>query len=332
MIDIYPGYSEPAKKGAGNFFQSLNELIKTDIIPFSCARAAMNFGLRESGLSRMDEILVPPYLGQCVLSALSRTVFPSMTPNFRTRSILVYHQFGFPQHLDSIEKMAKQNNWIILNDCANTIFSTYKESPVINWGDFTVLSFSKLFPCVLGGAFLSKDNTIKIAINKIRNEVNGEHAKWVKMAYATLEREKKHLLNGNAEFEIDAVFGYLPGLVSFPVDSFQLLPDATTEIETDIQRRQYLFKIVRSYFPDQVPKCAESDVVPFAIPVRVEKSQLSKIHINAIEKLSVEVPVLHFDYNRNMLDSDYAKSLVIGCHSEWTEGLVIEICELIKKG
>ena len=99
MIGLYPEFLRQTTPSKGGFFDALKDVTGLDPLPFSCARAALVYGLRALGFNRMDEILVPPFLGQCVLSALARTAFPAMTPSRRTKGVLVVHQFGYPQAL-----------------------------------------------------------------------------------------------------------------------------------------------------------------------------------------------------------------------------------------
>ncbi len=332
MITIYPTHTEKSNDEQSHFFEALSQLTGLKKTPFSCGRAAMVYGLRALGIGRMDEILVPPYLGHCVLSALARTSFPTMTPSHRTKIILVFHQFGYPQKISAIEKVASKNDWIILNDCANTIFSSCRGEPVINWGDFSVLSFAKLYPCTLGGGLISTKGEIQEAIETNHAAMSLSHFNRVNIAHETLEKAHKNLLGVEAQFEIEAVFGYLPELVAFPNRYLSLLPQTTQEIEEDTNHRRRLLNIVNSYFPDRVPDCSECDVVPFAIPVSGEPAQLELVSGRIKQELRVDVPVLHFDFAKNMLQPDYRKSLVIGCHKDWRENIVIDICEMIKRG
>ena len=195
-----------------------------EIVPFSCARAAMVYALRALGMGRMDEILVPPFLGQCVLSALARAVFPTMTPSQQTKSILVFHQFGYPQEIEKIEKVARRNGWVIINDCANTIFSMSKGEMIIKWGDFSVLSFPKLYPCTLGGALISDRSEIKNATDLNYKALSTRHKKRANMAHEILEKAQKNPLGSESEFEIEAVYGYIPEIVAFPSRSLTALP------------------------------------------------------------------------------------------------------------
>jgi len=330
MISIYPSYPENKNKDKAAFFDAIGDMTGQRIIPFSCGRAAMVYGLRALGIGRMDEILVSPWLGQCVLSALARTAFPTMTPSQRTKAILVYHQFGYPQHLGEIEKTASENGWIILNDCANTIFSKYEGRNIVEWGDFSILSFFKLYPCTLGGALVSSRNEIQDAIDSNHETLSAKHADRSNMAHGILENAKRDLLGPETEIEVEAVYGYIPEIVAFPSNALQGLPNTREEIRNDVEHRKLILGIITSYFPDRVPDCRECDVVPFAVPIVGTPKELESLSRAIKEAIDVDVPILHFDFQRNMLKPDYKKSLVIGCHKDWSEEIVNKICQLIK--
>jgi hypothetical protein len=92
-----------------------------------------------------------------------------------------------------------------------------------------------------------------------------------------------------------------------------------------------LLAIVTSYFPERVPECSESEVIPFAIPIAGDLSQMESISERIRRQMDVEVPILHFDFARNMLEPDYRKALVIGCYADWNEDMVTGICEIIRE-
>jgi hypothetical protein len=71
-------------------------------------------------------------------------------------------------------------------------------------------------------------------------------------------------------------------------------------------------------------------VVPFAIPITGDGDHLEKLSHHIQERLEVELPVLHFDFARNMLAPDYRKAIVIGCHRQWTADLVTSVCDIIE--
>jgi len=319
------------KKGQElGFFSTLESMFRLKALPFSCGRAAMVKGLEALGFSRMDEILVPPFLCQAVLSALSLASFPTMMPTHRTKGILVLHQFGYPQQLDVIEKQANTNGWKILSDCAHTIFSTYKDRHLSGWGDFSILSLSKIYPCILGGAFVSSKRDIFTRVMKNYNAIGVSHLAQADRAYEVLNKANNNLLCEEAEFEVAAVYGYLPKVVAFPSKAIASLPQSREKIEEDIKRRKELLNIVRSYFANRIPRCPESDIVPYAIPILFDPSKLWSIRSAIKKKIGIDIPVLHFDFARNMLKPNYKKTLIIECRYGMNSSTVIKICELLK--
>ncbi len=314
------------------FFRKLKSMTGLKILPFSCGRSALLSGLKALELSRMDEIFVPPFLCYSVLSTINRTAFPVMTYSERTKAIFVFHQFGFPQKMEIIEETALQNNWKIINDCANTIFSSYQDKKILGWGNFSILSFPKIYSCFLGGAFVSSHNNEILEIIETHFEIlNERQADRANEAYEVLEHAANNPFDEESKFEIQAVFGYLPDLLAFPSKALESLPASEEEIKKDIARRRQLLSIVTSYFPKRVPNCPECDVVPSAIPISGENIQLECISNEIKEAIDVEVSILHFDFARNMLSPDYRKSIIIDCHKLWDEETVVQICEYLNE-
>jgi len=328
MTSLYPLFKE---RGTGNGFFKLLELSTgLRFIPFACGRSAMVSGLKALGLQRTDEILVPPFLGQCVLSALSRAVFPAMSPSGRSRAILVYHQFGFPQDIRAIESYAHDKNLTILNDCANTLFSCTNGNSLLEWGDFTIISLSKLYSCGLGGGLYSRRKDIYENILDDHRELSDGQRERADLALETLIKINSGVYGAETVYEINGLYGYLPDVAAFPEKSHYGLPSTEEELHDDITHRKNIWSIVSNLFPDRVPECENIEVIPFAIPIFGDPEKLEVISNKIRNELSLDVPVLHFDFARNMLNPDYRQSLVIGCHDGWDEGLVVKICEIIK--
>lgn len=319
------------KKTKTDFFNNLKALTKVScIIPTTCARSALVQGLRAAHLGRMDEILVPPYMCQAVLSAISRTSFPTMACSLWTKAILVFHQFGFPQDITFIEKEARGNGWLIVNDCAHTIFSRYKGQNVLGWGDFSVLSFSKIFPCVLGGALVSPKKSFAVLVQDSVNSLSQKDKAWVEKAYKVLEANQQKVFGDEAVFEIAAVYGFLPEMVSFPYKAGNFLPKTREVLEQDVDRRIRAWTIIRSFFPRLVPDCPECDVVPWAVPVKGDIANIKRIVPIIKKKTGVSLPILHFDFARNMLHSNYQPALIIECSNDLVEKQLLKICEELK--
>ena len=332
MITIYPSYTA-SEGGEANtsFFSDCSDLLGARVHPFSSARASTVFALRALGFTRMDEVLIPPYMSDCVVSAISKTAFASMTRSKRTRAVYVFHQFGYPQRIDQIEKIARENDWYIINCCVHATFSYHSDIRLPDWGDFTVLSLPKYYPCNLGGGLVSGNETIQRYLDSEYEELYARHEKHADKAFDSLVWARKNLQGTDEQFEINSVYGYLPGVVTFPSGAYTALPSDIDSIRQDIGRRKKLLRLIHGRFPDLVPETNDCDVVPSAVPIQLPLDLSQRISSVISDSLEVEVPVMHFDFNLNMLDPDYRTSLIIGCHQDWHEDLVGAICDLIEK-
>ncbi len=329
MIDLYPRY----KSGNGTlqpFLDAFTSVTDKKVLPFSCARAAMVFFLRVYGTTRMEEILVPPFLGGCVLSALTHTIFPSVRPSEKTTVIMVYHQFGFSQKIEAIQEVAKQKGWHILSNCSNTISSRANGVSILDWGDVSIVSFAKLFSTGLGGGLVTASQEVQERY-RTATASNEVHGRWAQKALSVIQSaHATDMQTESMRLEIEGVYGYLPEIVAFPDAAAASLPQDQSTLETDFNRRKRLLGIAQDFFPDKIPDCKNTEVVPFAIPIRGNRETLDRISKEIHNTLEYHAPVLHFDFACNMLASQYEPALVLGCHEEWDEENFTRICRLIQ--
>jgi len=113
----------------------------------------LKFLTREGRIAdKLDEVLVPDWLGYWVYNQMHTFAFPTKQYSERVKAIFVYHQYGFPQNMDAIMQFAKEKNLVVIEDCAHALQSYYRDKLVGYFGDFSVYSFSKWFFCyALGG-------------------------------------------------------------------------------------------------------------------------------------------------------------------------------------
>lgn len=330
MVGLYPKF----KAGSGTlstFLTAFKQCTNLELYPFSCGRAAMVFGLRAIGMTRNEEIYVPPFLSHCVLSALLRTAFPVLKKSNDTKAIFVYHQFGFPQKIDQIEQVAKQRRWYIINDAANTLFSQYRGRSILSWGDFSIVSLAKLFPSILGGGLITHREKILQSLVEYPQENLRVQKRWAGKARKVLVDFHRRDSDEAFRFEVESVYGYIPEVIPMSDGSMHALPQTKSELLADAERRRFLWQKAKEILPNNTPHCPESNVVPFAIPIVARPDVLTNLSAKIKKQFDLETPILHFDYNRNMLKSDYQKSLIIGCHAQWHEDTVINICNMIKR-
>ena len=331
MIDIYPNYKQNQKNSTQNFFEVLKTALGHEIISLTCGRSALLAAVQALSLSRQDEILVPPFVSQCVLSALSRSSFPTLSASSRTKAIMVLHQFGFPQNLAAIEEKARENNWAIINNASHSLMTKIKDRSILEWGDVTVVSLSKIYPCILGGGLMTRRKEL---YQKVQAKLQAKDSKdqlRVDEAFKILQSAKAGLLKDDADFEISKVYGYLPDLLSVPAGVFQALPTNVKEVSADREHRKNIWAYFQKNLPEHIPQLkGDVDLAPFAVPVRVPDVLLRKLPAILKARFNIDIPILHFDYACNMLYPDYQKVLMIGCHSQWDLDVVQGIGETIK--
>jgi hypothetical protein len=331
MIEIYPAYTSDPQGGSKNPATLLKETLGLEIISVASGRSALLLAIQALGLSRQDEILVPPFISQCVLSALSRSAFPTLTPSVRTKAVMVLHHFGFPQDMAAIEAVARKNQWAIVNNAAHALLTKIDGHSILEWGDVSAVSFSKFYPCVLGGGVFARRKDLQEKVHRKLEQKNPKDQSRANEAFEIMRKARVGLLKDDAGFEVSKIFGCLPDLLSLPEGVSKALPADAGEASQDLEHRKKILAYFQECFPQHVPKIAEgTDIAPVAVPVRMPGNIADKLSALIKTRFNVDAPVLHFDFNCNLLKPDYQKALIIGCHSQWNMGLVQKIGESIK--
>lgn len=142
-----------------------------------------------AGVCPGDEIIVSPYTmaasatAPLIFSAIpvfadidpltycisAETIRPKITP--RTRAIIVVHIFGQSADMDPIMELAREYDLIVIEDCAQTPFATYKGCPVGSLGHMGVfsLNYHKHIHTGEGGIVTTNDDSLAERVQLIRN-------------------------------------------------------------------------------------------------------------------------------------------------------------------
>jgi len=93
----------------------------------------------------------------------------SITEN--TSAILATHVYGNPCDVLAIQKIANAHNLKVIYDAAHAFGVNYKGSSILEYGDFSTLSFhaTKLFHTVEGGAIVTKCPDLAHKVSYMRN-------------------------------------------------------------------------------------------------------------------------------------------------------------------
>lgn len=283
-------------------------------------------------INKLDEVMVADWVGFWVYNQIQPYAFPAKRFSERTKALLVYHQYGFPQDMDAIVAFARDKNLVIVEDCAHAVASAYKGKPVGSFGDFSIYSFSKWVFCfALGGAQAASDDFytfseklmsraplgvtfVKDAIKLLyewSSFTGGDRLK----RYATLLLAMSYATYGNA---------LKPGRMAKKMFAGKIGP------EIAVRRRRY------SYFRSEVDHLGLCDhletegVVPYVIPIRCRAGKAEKL-VDSLRADGIDTGLYNFDINRNLLSPRFVQCVWVPCHSGITEGKFRDMINIILK-
>jgi len=149
-------------------------------IAVSSGRLGIHLILEALGLERGDEVIVPAFN---LFAVVERFCQLGLVPRFadirredlnvdvaateklvtpKTKALLVTHMFGHPADMDSLTRLAKRHNLILLEDCAHALGSKCQNRFVGTFGRAAVFSFSvlKLVTTFGGGMIATNDDEL----------------------------------------------------------------------------------------------------------------------------------------------------------------------------
>lgn len=223
-------------------------------IPCASGCSALELALRNAGVGPGDEVITPAstwvatnlaplHVGADVVFADispvnycigADSIRASITP--RTKAVIVVHVGGYCCEMDTIMRIARDNNLVVIEDCAQSHGSKYKDRYVGNWGHFGCVSFDagKLISAGEGGLLLCDDEDLGEwvygvcgqsgeSIEKLMKgrKVDGWNYRMTEYQAALLlvqlsrAEDQKQKRSANAEYLRQGMAG-IPGLTNVP--------------------------------------------------------------------------------------------------------------------
>ncbi|WP_439135228.1 DegT/DnrJ/EryC1/StrS family aminotransferase [Pseudomaricurvus sp.] len=199
-------------------------------------RAAISLALEHAGIGSGDDVLVPAFHCESMISPVhwrkATPVFYQIRPDTqidledikqrhtdRCKAIIATHYFGFMQDFQPLRQWCDENGIVFIEDCAHAFFGKSGNLSAGQSGDYAIASSMKFFPIYDGGILTSSRHTLEnIPLRKPSWSVD------TKVALNTLERSISYKRLG--------VFGWLlqKGLLAKNL-LWQYLK-STTNIET----------------------------------------------------------------------------------------------------
>ncbi|QPW52053.1 UDP-4-amino-4,6-dideoxy-N-acetyl-beta-L-altrosamine transaminase (plasmid) [Bacillus thuringiensis] len=148
-------------------------------VSFSNGTAALHAACYAAGITEGDEVITTPMTfvasANCILYQGGQPVFADIdneTYNIspksieemitnKTKAIIPVHFTGQPVELEAIQKIAKENNLIIIEDAAHALGATYKNKRIGSIGDMTMFSFHPVKHITTGeGGVITTNNPL----------------------------------------------------------------------------------------------------------------------------------------------------------------------------
>lgn len=151
-------------------------------------REALAIALEDLRLGKEDQVIVPSYVCDIVPKVVERfatVIFAEINPSTlvvdaeeikkriseRTKAVIVVHLYGKANDLNNIQYLCRERNLVLIEDCAQAVYSFEDKTRAGSIGDYTILSFrfSKDINLFKGGALLS--NKPIHVVQKTRNSI-----------------------------------------------------------------------------------------------------------------------------------------------------------------
>jgi dTDP-4-amino-4,6-dideoxygalactose transaminase len=94
---------------------------------------------------------------------------------------MVQHTFGMPANMDEINLIVRQNNMILIEDCAHSLGAEYNGQKVGTFGKTGFFSFSrdKIISSVYGGMAVTNDDKIGKKLEELQKEFGQPSLCWI---------------------------------------------------------------------------------------------------------------------------------------------------------
>lgn len=169
----------------------------TYAISFNSGRSALMAILEAIGLKKDEEVLLQAFTCNAVpnpvLWAGLKPVYVDCGEDFnidpedlkkkitpKSRAVIVQHTFGLPADMAEIQKICRQHNLILIEDCAHSLGAEYKGRKVGTLGHAAFFSFSrdKVISSVYGGMAVTNDDELAEKLCAYRQRIDYPSFRW----------------------------------------------------------------------------------------------------------------------------------------------------------
>lgn len=198
QIKLEPYYNGFVKINGNNSYEEelpnlLNKYFGNRYTILPDGRTAIYALLRKIGLRKNDVVTIlttfgTPYVARDVTDIIQYICKHSRKIEQNTKVLYLIHEWGFSiQNIKEIIETAREKKIQIVEDCAHSLTSSINGQRIGTFGDYSIYSLPKIFPCQYGGVLTGmtiddKDQTEIKVLDVMKRE----------KALETLGRDLKH--------------------------------------------------------------------------------------------------------------------------------------------
>ena len=166
-------------------------------VSFNSGRSALMAILSAFKLNKGDEVLIQAFTCNAVPNPLLwsglKPVYVDCEEDYnispkdlkrkitkKSRAVIVQHTFGKPANMDALQDICKQNNLLLIEDCAHALGAEYKGRKVGTFGDVAFFSFSrdKVISSVYGGMAVTNNGKYEDMLRKFQKKAGFPSLYW----------------------------------------------------------------------------------------------------------------------------------------------------------
>ncbi len=231
--------------------------------------------------------------------------------NSKTKAIIIQHTFGIPAEIEKIKKIAKENNLLLIEDCAHSLGAKYNNQKIGTFGDVAFFSFSrdKIISSVYGGMVITNNDELAKRVSNFKKEIKYPSLFWI----------KQQLLHPLLMSLILPIYGIIGKYFLVCLQSFHILSMAV-----HLKEKQGLKP---SYFPKKMPNALallalnqfakldkfnnhRREIAKFYLENLKDDFEFPKIPQNS-EPVYLRLPVKHRDAHK-IIKKLWKKNILIG--------------------
>jgi dTDP-4-amino-4,6-dideoxygalactose transaminase len=164
---------------------------------FNSGRSCLLSALEAIGITKGDEVIIQSFTCNAVVNPILKSgakpvyvdigkdlnmdisnLKEKITPH--TKVIIAQHTFGMPCDIEAISAIAKENNLVLIEDCAHSLGAKVKDKYCGSFGDFSFFSFGrdKVISSVYGGILCVNNPKFLEKTREIRDKTPYPSSPW----------------------------------------------------------------------------------------------------------------------------------------------------------